>query len=143
MSVLVDTGVLYAHHDSRADRHDDGRRAVRTIARGTHGQPYVSDYVFDEAVTLTRSRTCSYGAARGMCDRILGNDPFPDLYRMLHVTESVFEEAVEAFERFDDQPLSFTDATTVALVEHHDLDGVLSFDTDFDSVVERFDPASL
>ena len=120
MSLLVDTGVLYAHHDSRTDRHEDGRAAVRTIATGTHGQPYVSDYVFDEAVTLTRSRTGSHGAARGMCDRMLGNDPFPDLYRMLHVTESVFEEAVEAFERFDDQPLSFTDATTVALVEHHD-----------------------
>jgi predicted nucleic acid-binding protein len=39
--------------------------------------------------------------------------------------------------------LSFTDATTVALVERHGIDAVLSFDDDFDGIVERVDPADL
>jgi hypothetical protein len=32
---------------------------------------------------------------------------------------------------------------TVAMVEHHDIDAVVSFDDDFDGVVDRLAPASL
>ncbi len=62
---------------------------------------------------------------------------------MLFVTESVFEETQEIFERYDDQSLSFTDASTIALIERSDVDAVLSFDDGFDGIVERVDPASV
>lgn len=55
----------------------------------------------------------------------------------------MLDETLETFERYDDQSLSFTDASTVALVETRDIDAVLSFDDDFDGLVERVDPASL
>jgi predicted nucleic acid-binding protein len=53
------------------------------------------------------------------------------------------ETAVTVFERYNDQALSFTDATTAALLERHAIDGVLSFDDDLDGVVKRFDPAEV
>jgi predicted nucleic acid-binding protein len=56
------------------------------------------------------------------------------------VSRREFESAVKTFERYDDQPLSFTDATTVALVERHDVDRVLAFDDDFDGIVDRLPP---
>jgi predicted nucleic acid-binding protein len=51
--------------------------------------------------------------------------------------------SLAVFERYDDQALSFTDATTAALLERHAVDGVLSFDDDFDGVVQRFDPGDV
>jgi hypothetical protein len=39
-----------------------------------------------------------------------------------------------------DQELSFTDAMTVTMVEHHDIDVTLSFDDDFDGVIDRLVP---
>jgi predicted nucleic acid-binding protein len=59
---------------------------------------------------------------------------------MLHVSTAVFTDAIAVFERYDDQSLSFTDATSVALIDRHGIDGILSFDDDFDGVVRRFDP---
>ena len=59
---------------------------------------------------------------------------------MFHVSPAVFEQAVDVFERYDDQGLSGTDATTVARCAYHDVDAVTSFDTDFDGVVGRIDP---
>jgi hypothetical protein len=53
MSVLVDTGVFYAHHDTDAERHDDAVGAFDDLFEGTYGQPYTNDYVLDETVTLT------------------------------------------------------------------------------------------
>ena len=46
-------------------------------------------------------------------------------------------------EAYDDQGLSFTDATTVAVCERHGIDSVMSFDDDFDGVFERVDPETI
>lgn len=67
----------------------------------------------------------------------------PKTYEMLRVSAAVFADAVDIFEQYDDQALSFTDATTIALCNRHDLDGVLSFDDDFDGLVHRIDPESV
>lgn len=141
MSVFVDTGLFYAAHDERSGRHGTAREALATVLAGELGRPSTSDYVYDETITLTRSRTGSCDAARAVGKRILGRGSYGDVYDLLCVDQHVFETAIETFERYDDQSLSFTDATTVALVDRYDVDRVLSFDDDFDGVVDRLDPA--
>ena len=143
MTVLVDTGVIYADHDIDASRHDVAAAALDTVYDGALGQPYVSEYVYDEAITLTRVRTNSHAAAERLGERLRGVDSYPQLYEMLRVSAAAFADAVDTFEKYDDQSLSFTDATTVALCRRHGIDTVLSFDDDFDGLVERFDPADL
>jgi predicted nucleic acid-binding protein len=143
MSVFVDTGVFYADHDRGASRHEVADEAVDVVYRGELGQPYTSDYVYDEAVTLTLKRSGQFDAARSIDERIRGAGEFVDVFSLLHVRPSVFETAIDVFEQYDDQRLSFTDATTVALVEENDVDAVLSFDDDFDGIVERIEPGDL
>jgi predicted nucleic acid-binding protein len=132
--------VLYADHDTDATRHDAARTALEAVYEGEFGQPYISDFVFDEAITLTRTRTGSHTAATRLSNRLRGREQYPRVYELLQVSTAVFTDAITVFERYDDQALSFTDATTAALIDRHDLDGVLSFDDDFDGVVQRFDP---
>lgn len=36
-----------------------------------------------------------------------------------------------------------TDATSIALCRRHDVDAILSFDDDFDGLVDRLDPADV
>ena len=143
MSVFIDTGVFYADHDRGASRHDVADDAVDAVYRGELGQPYTSDYVYDEAVTLTLKRSGRFEAARSMGQRIRGQGEFVDTFSILHVRPSLFEAAIDIFERYDDQSLSFTDATTVVLVEENGIDAVLSFDDDFDGIVDRIDPTDL
>lgn len=140
MSILVDTGVLYADHDTDASRHETARRALEAVYDGRFGQPYVSDYIFDEAVTLTQRRAGAFQPAKQLGDRIRGVGSYPHVYEILWVSAAVFSDSIDVFERYDDQALSFTDATTVALADRHDVDSVLSFDDDFDGVVSRTDP---
>lgn len=143
MTVLVDTGVLYAYHDRDAPRHEEAVRSLEPVYDGKLGQPVVSDYVYDEAVTLTLKRTGSFDAAAAMGERIRGVGQFPEIYELVHVTPADFDDAVSLFEQYDDQGLSFTDVTTVALARRRDVDTVLSFDDDFDGVVDRTDPPSV
>jgi predicted nucleic acid-binding protein len=142
MTVIVDTGVLYADHDTDASRHEAATRAVEAIYDGEFGQPYVSDYIYDEAVTLTLKRS-DVEAAKLLRKRIRGVDSYPTTYEMCSISAAVFADAVSIFERYDDQQLSFTDASTIALCERHAIDAVVSFDDDFDGVVDRIEPRSL
>lgn len=141
MTVLVDTGVVYADHDTDATRHEAASAALEAVYDGVVGTPYVSDYVFDEAVTLARTRTGSHAAARRLADRLRGIDPSPDAYDLLHGSPAGFTDAIDIFDRDDDPQLSVTDATSVALVERHDLDQILSVDADVDGLVDRVTPA--
>lgn len=141
MTILVDTGVLYGDHDIDATRHDAASDALDAVYDGRFGLPYVSDYIYDEAVTLTLTRSGSFPAAKRLGKRLRGVDPYPRTYEMLRVSRAVFADAVEIFESYDDQVLSFTDATSVALARRHDIDRILSFDDDFDGLVQRIDPS--
>lgn len=140
MSVIVDTGVLYAGHDGDAQRHELAQAAMRQTIAGDFGQPFVSDHIYDETVTLTRARTGRYADAKLVSEQILG-DASP--FSLLVVDEPRFERAVETFDRYDDHSLSFTDATTITLLETHGIDHVLAFDDDFDGIVDRLDPVAL
>ena len=140
MSVFVDTGVFFAHHDTDADRHDQAVSAFDELLDGEYGQPYTNDYVFDETVTLTRARTGSFEAADTVAGRILGEEPFPQVFETIHVEPDDVQTSLETFRRYNDHDLSFTDATIVTLCESRDIDAVLSFDTDFDGLVERIEP---
>ncbi|NIB98478.1 type II toxin-antitoxin system VapC family toxin [Halobacterium sp. R2-5] len=142
MTVLVDTGVVYADHDTDAARHEEASEALDAVYDGVLGQPYVSDYVYDEAVTLTAARGDASSAKR-LGERLRGAGRYPEAYELLRVSEDIFEDAIDVFEQYDDHRLSFTDATTIAAVERRGLDGVLSFDDDFAGLVERFEPATV
>jgi len=141
MSVFVDTGVFFAHHDEDAERHDEAVAAFDELLDGAYGQPYTSDYVVDETVTLTRVRTGSFDAADTVARRILGEGRFPNVFEVLYVGPDDVRAATETFRRYDDHGLSFTDATSLHLCDARGIDAILSFDDDFDGLAERREPS--
>ena len=143
MTVLIDTGVLYADHDLDAARHEAAERALTAVFDGEYGQPYLTDYIFDEAVTVTLARTGSHEAAVSLGRRLRGVGEYPPVYELLRVDHATFDDALDIFETYDDQGLSFTDATSVAVCQRAGLERILSFDDDFDGLIERFDPADV
>ena len=143
MSVFVDTGVFYAHHDTDASRHETRTEALNAVLRSPkYGHVMTSDYVYDEAVTLTQRRTGDIDAGLEIGRRIRG-EGYPSAIELLHSSPPLFDRAVTVHEGYAEHELSFTDAMTVAQVEHHDIDRVLSFDDDFDGVVTRLGPDTL
>ena len=143
MTVLIDTGVFYADHDIDAARHAAAERALTAVFEGAYGQPYLTDFIFDEAVTVTLVRTGSHDGAVSLGRRLRGVGEYPSVYELLRVDQATFDAAVELFETYDDQGLSFTDATSVAVCDRVGIDQILSFDDDFDGVMKRLDPAEL
>jgi hypothetical protein len=143
MSAFVDTGLFYAHHDADASRHEIGIAALNGVLRaGEYGRVMTSDHVCDEAVTLTQRRTPSVADGIEVGRRIRG-DGYPDAVELFYSSRGLYEDAVGVYGRYADRALSFADAMTVAMVQHHDIDAVVSFDDGFDGVVDRLAPDSI
>ena len=141
MSIFIDTGVFYAHHDGDAERHETAVDLIDAILDGRHGQPYTSDYVLDEVVTLTRARTGSVADANTIANRICGTGPYPEIVELLYTTQQSVSSSLHTFRQYDDHNLSFTDAMSIALCDRRDIDSIASFDSDFDGIIERLSSA--
>ena len=89
---------------------------------------------------MTRVQTNSFDAADTVARRVLGEDPYPRIIELLHIEPDDVEASLETLRKYDDQEISFTDAATVHLCESRDIDAVLSFDDDFDRLVDRIEP---
>lgn len=143
MSVFVDTGVFYAHHDTDASRHDVGVEALDAVLQSAeYGQVITSEYIYDEVVTLTHRRTGNISDGIEVGRRIRG-DGYPDAIEILASSSTRFDDAVAVYEEYADHEFSFTAAMTVTMVEHHGIDTVLSFDDDFDGVIDRLAPETV
>jgi hypothetical protein len=140
MSIFVDTGVFYAHHDTDAARHEAAVDGLERLFDGELGVAYTSDYVVDETITLTRRRMGTFEDASTIADRLLGTGDSTPVVDCLYVDADDLSAGLDVFRRYHDHELSFTDAVTIALCERRDIDAVLSFDDDFDGLVERIEP---
>lgn len=110
MSIFVDTGVLFADHNHRDRHHAEAKAAMEAVVDGRWGAGVTSSFIYDETVTLMLSRTGRFEDAKAIGDRILGREPYPKVFTLLHVDSPRFQQAVDAFERYSDHGLSFTDA---------------------------------
>jgi Predicted nucleic acid-binding protein, contains PIN domain len=143
MSVFVDTGVFYAHHDTDASRHTVGTDALNAVlSSAEYGRVMTSDYVYDETVTLSQMRTGDIDAGLEVGRRIRGSG-YPSAIELLHSSPALFDRAVSIHQTYADHELSFTDAMTVAMIKYHEIDDLLSFDDDFEGVVPRLVPDTL
>ncbi len=127
-TVFVDTAAWAALFDER-DR--DHRRAASAWKRLKRDRARIvsSDYVFDETVTLMRRRA-GFDAARRTGEALLTSTTLA----LLEIDRSLFVRAWDLHRRYADHDLSFTDCTTLAVIETHRAEAVFTYDRDFRDV---------
>lgn len=128
MSVLLDTGVLYAFLNPDDPRADEAAALMGRIGRKEFGAPFVTDHVIDELFTLIRARTGS-AKLEEAAKRFLPM-PAPSLHGLAVVAlgESLLGRAWEEFARYRDQRISFTDAGLIAAMRELRIDTIATFD---------------
>jgi len=119
---FVDTSAWYAF----VDRTDPGHGSVVAALKSQRGRLVTSDYVFDEIVTLLRYRA-GWAAAHRLGE-VLWSGRVAQLSR---ISPADCERAWQLFARRDDQRLSFTDYTSMVLIERLKLTIALTLDSDF------------
>ena len=121
--VLVDTSALYAYLNNRDLNHE----RVMALFRSHQDWSFIlTSYVFDELVTLVKSRIGIRSAIS--TGRRLRNS---GVLSYLYITPEDEARAWSIFEQYDDKDWSFTDCTCLAIMQSRGIDSVLSLDHHF------------
>ena len=130
MSVLIDTGPLAGVKLFRDKHHARSLELIEEAMHGKYGKIYVSDYIFDELATLLLVRSKRKDISVDYGESILTSR----FIEMVHVDGGTFKRAWEIFRQYDNLALSFTDCTSIALMENLRIENIISFDLEFDAV---------
>lgn len=127
MACLIDTAVFIAAYFPKEVHHKDAKEIVTAIQTQRIREALITDYILDETVTFVRARAGAEASNR-VLDTLLSS---PNL-KLLKINKNHFEAGIAFFKRYD--KLSFTDATTVAIMKDKGINLIYSFDSDFDAV---------
>lgn len=97
------------------------------------GAIHTSDYVIDEAITTALARTKKLEIAVDIGEYIMCSSRI----MKLRVTDEVFDAAWDKFKSLGKRPMSFTDCTSLALMEKSGIKSIASFDSGFDGLAKR------
>ncbi len=123
--IFLDSSFLVAFEVEGDINHSKAAKLMSHIARAIYGTPFISDYVFDEVVTVTFLRTKNLSKARLIGDAML------KAFDVLKVDDAIFRSAWRRFREQKDTKFSFTDATTAELMQQNAIENIATFDRDF------------
>ena len=133
MTIFIDTGIFIALRNADDELHTRSKELMKKALKADYGRIYTSDYIIDEAVTTALVRTRRHDLATDIGKYIIESPRITKLW----TTKEIFELAWQKFQTLKDKPLSFTDCTTLAHIQKNQIKQILSFDSDFDGLVQR------
>jgi len=134
MAVLIDTGAFMAYRNKKDVYHSSADELVRRALKGEFGTIFTTDYIYDEALTLAMVRTGNKGVAEDIFDVMRS----PRI-EMINIDGIILEQARELFFRLFDKGVSFTDATTMAVMQQENIGKIITFDSHFKGLFEVLD----
>lgn len=128
MIAFVDSSAFKAIYDSGDDHHAEARALMQKIqARDTDIASFLTtDYVLDEAITLTRFAH-SHGKAVELADATQASR----FVRLIYTDEELFSVGVKTFRQHSDKEWSFTDCVSFAAMKAEEVRTAFTFDAHF------------
>jgi predicted nucleic acid-binding protein len=116
-----------AYYDIRDQNHDRAVRLLKELETGKHGSLYLSEYVFDEVMTILKKYLGKEVAAmKG--EAILNSVDF------IPADSHLFRMYWDIFKKYD--KLSFTDCHILATAKHYNIKYIATCDEAFGDFVE-------
>jgi len=130
MSLLIDTSAIVSARNADDKNHNKALDIMIRALKSEFGKLYISDYIFDEGVTIAYIRTGNKNFANdiGIFARTK-----PIIFRFIEPID--FERAWELYLQFQDKNFSFTDCTNIALMKRHGIDTLFTYDSEFNGIV--------
>ena len=134
MAVLIDTGAFMAYRNTKDVHHEKADRLIRRALKGEFSTIYTTDHIYDEALTLAVVRTGNKSIATDISNVILS----PRI-EMVIIDKNILGQATTIFFKLFDKRISFTDATTMAVMHRDGIDKIITFDAHFKGVFDVLD----
>ncbi|MGC8831968.1 MAG: type II toxin-antitoxin system VapC family toxin [Thermoproteota archaeon] len=123
--IFLDTSFIAAFYNVRDENHVKAKNLMPDIVNSKYGPLYISDYVFDETVTVAFIRL------RNLRRAVRIGEYLRKSVRLIEVTGSNFEDAWRIFKKQKETDFSFTDCTSISIMKRMNIRNIATFDRDF------------
>jgi len=122
--IILDTSFIISYFNTRDQNHPKAAKSMKKI----HEHLCITDYIFDEVVTVSLNRLKSLDRASKIGEMLLKS------LKIIDVEKTSFDNAWSLFCKQKKTVLSFTDCTTVSVMQENGISKIATFDEDFGKI---------
>ena len=126
--IILDSSFIVAYYNTADNNHNKAVRIMDALETNEHGNVLITDYVFDETVTVVFVRLKSLSKTAKIGDDI------SRFAKMIYMEKNAFEDAWELFKNQSDTKFSFTDCSILSTMKKAAIDKIATFDEDFKKI---------
>ncbi|MBU5537653.1 MAG: PIN domain-containing protein [Candidatus Aenigmatarchaeota archaeon] len=123
--IILDTSFIVAFYNIRDENHTRAAKLMRDIIAGKYGELFITDYIFDECMTVIFIRL------KNLSETVRIGELIRKSTKFLEIEKSDFEEAWKLFKRQKTTAFSFTDCSTLVIAKENNIKNIATFDEDF------------
>ena len=123
--ILLDSSFIIAYSNEIDENHDKAFRIAKDINIGKYGAPVITDYIFDEVVTVMLIKTKNLMKVIELGGILL------NATSLFKIDEDAFNLAWNIFKAQLKPSLSFTDCTSIAVCRINGISNIVPFDKKF------------
>lgn len=128
--IILDSSLLVAYSNEADENHAKALQVIKDIDKGRYGTPVITDYIFNEVVTVMLIKTKDMRQTTELGEKLLSAN------LLLRVDEDIFNLAWKIFKEQRKPRLSFTDSTSIAVCKSHGISKMATFDEDLQKLGE-------
>ncbi len=126
--IFLDSSFLVAVEVETDQNHQKAITIRDDLIKGNFGKPFISDYIFDETITVTFGKTKDLKKATFVGEQLITAS------KIIKVDEKIFWDAWKRFKGQKRTRFSFTDCTILAIMAERNIAYIATFDKEFKNV---------
>lgn len=127
--IILDTSFIVSYEVEDDINHSKAKEIYhKKIKEGEFGEAAITDYIFDETVSIIFYRT------KSLVKAVEKGENLNQSTHMIEVDEPIHNDSWDLFKSQKTTRLSFTDCTIISAMRLHGIDFVATFDKDFKKV---------
>lgn len=126
--IILDTNIIVAFYNTRDENHEKAVKLMKDITEGKYGNLYITDYIFDEIITVIFIRL------KDLSKVIEIGEAIRKSVEILSVGKIIFDGAWELFISQRKTWFSFTDCATLSAMHRRNIKNIATFDKDFKEI---------
>lgn len=123
--IILDTSFIVSYYNTRDENHEKATELMKEIVNRKYGNLYITDYIFDESITVILIRL------KSLFETIKIGELIRKSTEIVEVGRDVFDESWKLFKKQKETAFSFTDCTTLNVMKKMDINNIATFDEDF------------
>ena len=128
--IFIDTGIFAAFSVKKDPHHIEATKIMEQVVKGEYGPALSSDYIYTEtlALVLKRTKRCDVALNASL---IFSRGTNQKWLNLIKITSDLSDNALEKFRKYCEEDMSFTDCTSLAVLEKYGLNTMATFDRHF------------